>query len=75
MKLGMKVVFILNSLIYWFLLHRCWRFIFENVLDHIFSNAMIMNIIYLVGIFVVLLPLSVIINNKLFKYIRRNYDM
>lgn len=75
MKSGIKVVFIFNSLVYWFLLHWCWRFIFENVLDDIFSNTMIMNLIYLIGIFVVLLPLSVIINNKLFKYIRRNYDM
>lgn len=75
MKLGMKAVFIFNSLVYWLLMTWCWRFVFEKVIEDIFSNIMIMNLIYLIGIFVVLLPLSVIINNKLFKYIRKNYDV
>jgi hypothetical protein len=73
-KFWLKLIFILNVLFYWFILYILFGFLFEHVLSNIFANSIvILNLMFIISIFVLLLPISVLLTHLLFKYVRSNY--
>lgn len=74
-KIGLKLIFMLNILIYWFIFYKIVGYFFEHVLSDIFVDSVIsLNIVFIISIFVFLLPLSMILTHQVFKYIRKNYN-
>lgn len=70
-NIGIKILFILNSIVYFLILNKGWSYLFNDVLP---VNPII-TIVGVVGIFVVLLPISLLITHKLFQYVRENYKV
>lgn len=74
-KISIKLIFVLNTLIYWVILFKAAGFLVEEVLFDVFPAGMVaLNMIFIVCIFVVLLPMSMFLTHQIFKFIRDNYN-
>lgn len=73
-KVKVKLVFALNTLFYWFVLYKVMGYLFEDIVSYIFPNSIVaFNMIFIVSIFVFLLPMAMILTHVVFKYIKENY--
>lgn len=71
-KYTMKGIFTVSVLVIWYFLYKICMYVFDN-LPIAENYVLAINICFIFGIFIILLPLSIFITHSMFTHIKRNY--
>lgn len=70
MKISIKIVFFINTTMYFIVLKKIWDLIFDIILPPI---GRITYVIHLTGLLIFILPASLILTHCVFKLAKKNY--